>query len=451
MSANAAAVELVPTEEEERTVNRCLEAPKYTCNLGGALSVITNVHRFIPIIHAGAGCGMNQLLSFRTGGGRQGIGYMSGTNAPSTNLGEIEVVFGGENRLAEQIRATLDLIDGDAYVVVNGCISAMIGDDVAGVVQQFAEARAPVLAIEASGFGGNTYVGYDAAFSAFVKHIAKPQPKIQGLVNILGLVPYQDVFWRGTLRSLRSILEKLGLKVNQVIGDHSGILGVHALSAAELTIVLSPWVGVPTARLIESRFGIPYIAFPNVPVGPVDTSDFLRSVAEKLGLDSDKVEAVIAEEEREAYDDLNIAGDTLSTFGSALPFSIVGNSAQAVGLVRFLANVAGFSALEVIINDDPPEEVRPQLLERLNNLESGLQPSIHFEVDTWKIRQILKKSICRVLLASSQERYLAESERKIFVATTFPANNRLVVRDHYAGYGGGINIVEQIVSLFVMP
>ena len=64
--------------QEVESDKRVLENPKYTCALGGALSVITNIHRAVPIIHAGIGCGMQQMLSFRAAGAQQGVGYVSG-------------------------------------------------------------------------------------------------------------------------------------------------------------------------------------------------------------------------------------------------------------------------------------------------------------------------------------------------------------------------------------
>lgn len=438
-------------KEEEAIEQKCLEAPKYTCALGGALSVITNIHRIIPIIHAGAGCGQNQLLSYRMSAGRQGVGYVGGVNAPSTNLSENEVVFGGEMRLREQIRGTIDIMDGDAYIVVSGCVASMIGDDISAVTKEFAEEKYPVLSVNTSGFTGNSYTGYEAVFETIIEQLVKPQKKVTGLVNILGIVPYQDLFWRGNLREIKGILNKLGLQVNQFVGDNSGIEGLKNISAAELTIVLSPWVGVKTAKLIEEKFDIPFIIFNNLPVGPIDSTEFVRTVARKLKLSKSISEKLIANEEAEAYTDLNIAGDTLAQFAPALPYNIVAGAATAIGITRYLTNLAGYTATQVIINDDPPKEVRKALLKRLENLESGLQPNVVFEVDTWKIRQHLKKSNYRVLLASSQERYLAKADRKIFLAVTYPANNRLIVRDTYVGYSGGITLLEQIMSKFVMP
>lgn len=445
--------------QEVESDKRILENPKYTCALGGALSVITNIYRTVPIIHAGIGCGLNQMLSYRTGGAQQGVGYVSGLSIPSSNLSERDVVFGGETRLREEIRSTIDLMDGDLYFVANGCIAGMIGDDVPGVVSEFSEEPVPVLYVNSSGFMGNTYFGYEAVFEAAIEQLIKPLPKEKGLVNILGFVPYQDIFWRGNLREIRRLLNKIGLKTNQVIGDFSGIEGLKKLSAAEYTIVVSPWVGRKTARLLEKKFGIPYINFPNIPVGPRDSSEFLHTIGKKLGISKSKIENIIAQEEKEAYEDINIIGDVCSRFSASLPFAVVSGSATAVGITRFLANEAGFTPNLVIINDDPPADTREKILERLKNLgdkntvaeTGGINPKVVFEIDSYEIREHLKNNYFRVLFASAQERYEAESKKQVHLSVTFPADNRVVVRDTYTGYGGGISLIEDFLSKFVRP
>jgi nitrogenase molybdenum-iron protein beta chain len=450
MNTNLAVLQpdIAPNEPTEK---RCLEAPKYSCALGGALGTINNIHRAIPIIHAGAGCGSNQMLSYRVAGANQGSGYVGGMVTPSSSLSEVEVVFGGEKKLREQIRATLDLVDGDVFVVVPGCISGIIGDDVRSVVKEFAGEPSPVLSVNTNGFSGNTYRGYEAVLDAVIEQLLQEVPKEKGLVNIFGFVPYQDIFWRGDLREITDVLAKLGLKANPIVGDFGGVEGLRRLAAAELTIVISPWVAHGAAKRLEERFGIPYLAFPNVPVGPSDSSEFVRAVGAKLNIPEAVLDVVLAEEEKKAYHDLDIAGDSCATFASALPLAIIATAATAIGITRFLTNEAGFTPTLVIINDDPPDEVRHIIVERLSDLSSGIVPDIVFEVDSYYMREHLKNADYRVLLASSQERFLAQAEKAIFVSVTWPAHDRLVIRRSYAGYGGGIALLEDILSKFIMP
>jgi nitrogenase molybdenum-iron protein beta chain len=62
-------------------------------------------------------------------------------STPSTNVAEKEIIFGGEGRLEEQIRTTVELIDGDLYVVISGCQVEMIGDDIRMVADNIGPVR----------------------------------------------------------------------------------------------------------------------------------------------------------------------------------------------------------------------------------------------------------------------------------------------------------------------
>jgi nitrogenase molybdenum-iron protein beta chain len=436
---------------EKENDQKCLESPKYTCAMGGALAVLANIDRIVPILHAGQGCGASQLNSFRRAGGNQGVGYVGGLMAPSSNLAEKEVVFGGEGRLEDEIRASIELIDGDAYVVSNGCIAGMIGDDIGAVVAKFADEKTPVGYVNSSGFAGNTWYGYEETFISLIDQFTKAQPIVKKRVNIFGFVPYQDIFWKGNLRALGDSLRDIGLDVTQVVGDFSGLEGIRRLSSAELTIVVSPWVGLRPAQLLKEKYGIPFVSFPNLPVGPRDTTEFIFTVSEALKLANRRVQKYVAAQERQAYYDLDIAGDVCAQFAPALPFAVVANSATSVGLTRFLANEASFTPVIVIVNDDPPLEVRETILNRLKGFEANIDPKVFFEVDSYSIRKLLENSYFRVLLASSQERFKAAELNQIHVSVTFPSFDRLVVNDTYAGYGGGISLLEDFLSKFIQP
>lgn len=135
-----------------------IERPRFTCTLGGALGTLNALPRVIPVIHAAAGCGGNIANAQNAAAGYLGSGYCGGLAVPSSNVYEKEIVFGGEERLAEQISNTLKLVDGDLYFVVSGCMTEMIGDDIQAVVKQFRGQGIPVLGADTGGIRGNSYL-----------------------------------------------------------------------------------------------------------------------------------------------------------------------------------------------------------------------------------------------------------------------------------------------------
>jgi nitrogenase molybdenum-iron protein beta chain len=88
------------------------------------------MQRTIPVVHAGAGCAYNYYIGGNAGAGYLGGGYCGAVSTPSTNVTEREIIFGGEGRLEEQVRTTMEVMDGDLYIVISGCQVEMIGDDI---------------------------------------------------------------------------------------------------------------------------------------------------------------------------------------------------------------------------------------------------------------------------------------------------------------------------------
>jgi nitrogenase molybdenum-iron protein beta chain len=163
------------------------------------------------------------------------------------------------------------------------------------------------------------------------------------------------------------------------------------------------------------------------------------------------VDAVIEEEEAYAFYLLDQAADLTSSYSAAMPVAIVANSAQATKLTRFLANEVGYTPTVVIVNDNPPQEYRKDIVKGITGLESGFKPNVEFEIDSYRIREILKKSNYRLLLASSHEKWYAADQKVGHLTVTFPSGDRMIITRSYAGYAGGVALMEDILSKFLVP
>ena len=148
--------------------------PRGNCALGGVNAVLSAVDRVVPIYHSGPGCCM-QTTAGEAGqaGGRMPF-YVSSISTPCTNMLERDVVFGGTDRLRETIKGAVEIMEADAYFVLSGCTAGIIGDDINSVTEEFRKKNLPVYPIETPGFLGESYRGYEIAFTAFLKHIVKP-------------------------------------------------------------------------------------------------------------------------------------------------------------------------------------------------------------------------------------------------------------------------------------
>ncbi len=85
---------------------------------------------------AGAGNRLHKEAS-QPGATTGDSGYLNPQTYPCTNIGETEVVFGGEGKLEKVIENSLKVMDGDLFVVLSGCTTEIVGDDIDQVVSRF--------------------------------------------------------------------------------------------------------------------------------------------------------------------------------------------------------------------------------------------------------------------------------------------------------------------------
>ena len=428
------------------------EAPRYSCALAGVMGTVLGIFGGVPILHSGAGCGLGNQFGLTYAAGENSGGPQGGTNTPCSCLVEEHVIFGGENKLRNLIASTIELMHGDFFTVISGCVPSLIGDDVAAVVKEFS-AKVPIISVDAPGFGGNSYLGYELFFKAVIDQLLTERPLQAGLVNIFGVVPYQHLFWKGELATIKQLFAKAGLEANIILTEFDGLEKLKKIPAAQLNLVLSPWNGHEIAAALQERFGTPFVTFPGVPVGPKETSRLLNLVAEALGGAEERIAQVIAAEERHAYRFTEYLGDGLILGLPHAYFAVAADSGTAIQMTKYLANEVGYIPDIVILTDNPPEEKRTGIIVELTGrLETVLKPEIYFEIDAHLIREKLKGRSFLFLLSSSLEKNIAGEEYgAMHHSVAFPSYDRLILDRNYAGYRGGLALMEDLTSKWVGP
>ena len=438
--------------KEEPKYPGIVEAPRFSCALGGAYMAALATFNTVPILHSGAGCGMAQNFGQNFASGLNDAGPTGNTSTPCSCLVEEHAVFGGEDKLRALIKSTIELVKGELYAVVSGCVPALIGDDVAAVVKEFRD-QVPIIHVNTAGFLGNSYKGYEQFLDAVIDQLLEPRAVVRKRVNLLGIVPTQHIFWKGTLQTIKDLLEGIGLSVNMIFTENSGLAALKDIPAAELNLVLSPWSGIAAANKLEEKFGTPFEVIPAPPVGPKDTTTLLRFLTKRLKLNRAKVEQFIAAQEHRAY---RFAEYMAAITTIALPHAytaIVADTPTAIGLTRYGSNELGWLPELVILTDDPPPEYREEIVRFLTDgLESTVKPEVVFDIDSHRIRQKLNRHTVQLLLASSLEKHIATNELQAMqVSVAFPTYDRLIVDRTYAGYRGGLALMEDIAHKYGGP
>ena len=437
-----------------------IERPRTTCALGGALATISALPRVVPIIHTALGCGGNLSGATAFGSGYCGSSYSSGQSAPSSGITETEIVFGGSQRLQEEIESALELIDADLFVTVTGCMTEIIGDDVQGVISEFTDAKVPVIAVSTPSFKGDAYAGYEIVLNGIFNRISKLKKDSGGpLVNLLGVVPNFDPFFRGDLYELKRVLEKIGLSVNTFFTPDQSFENIRRAPNADLNIVLSRVWGIGTARFLEQKYETPYWVT-DLPIGPEATDRFLRLLTEKLDLSKAVTERVIEEENNEYYRYFERAVDVFTESEYKFYTATVTNSNYAIPITSFVQNELGWVPKKVFVTD----VLNPEQKEAFEQAYAQTEISAEavFETDTIKIaKQIGSYSLQKregryqndfkpfFILGSSLEKALALKSGTGWLGISYPVYTRLIIDRGYAGYRGGLHLIEDIVDTLV--
>lgn len=429
-------------------MSKIIEQARYSCALGAQQTVVA-IKRAVPVVHAGPGC--SGKISSLIG---QGEGYAGGNTIPCTNSNESDVVFGGEKKLRGVIDGAFKVIDADLYVVLTGCTSDIVGDDVGSVTSEFQDQGRPIVYAETGGFKSNNYVSHDKVVNAIIDQYVdkfKTDTKVKkGLVNVFATIPYQDPYWNGNLEEIKRILEGIGLEVNILFGNESnGVEEWKTIPNAEFNIVASAWSGLAIAEHLKEKYGTPYFHFPYLPIGGNETSKFLRQVGEFGNLDKDKVEKFIKKEEEKFYSHIERTADFMLEFRYGIPrrFYTILDASYAIGFSKFLLNELGIIPAKQYIIDDTPLKYREEIVNQFKNISEFRSAEVDFIVDGGAIQEEISKDEQKnraLILGSGWDRDLATSIGADLLIVSAPVAYRLILNCGYAGYNGGLRLIEDV-------
>lgn len=430
-----------------------LEQVRYGCALGALVSV-SAIPGAMPITHSGPGCNGKQS-GVLMGNGAQGGGYGAGPVIPCVNATENEVVFGGEKKLRELIKSSLTIMKADLFVVLNGCIGELVGDDIGAVVKEFQDLGFPIVHADTGGFKGNNLLGHEIVIKAIIDQFVGDYKgrKTKGTINVWTEVPFQDTFWRGDLEEIKRILTNSGFKVNILFGQQSeGVEEWKRIPKAQFNLLLSPWVGIDTVKHLEQKYNQKYLHIPTIPIGAKETSTFIRKVVEYAGIDNKKAEEFIKMEEERYYYYLDNFSEFYSEYGWSVPsaYAVISDSSYGLALNRFLADQLGLVPAIQVITDNPPEKFRGLIAKEYENLSEGISTRVEFEEDGFTIGEIIRKTDFRsrapIIFGTSWDRDLAKELKGYIIEISLPVSNDIVIDRTYVGYRGALRLLEKIYT-----
>ena len=271
--------------ERARGFSQCLG-----CSTSNAACTVILIQDGAVISHGPVGCSScfhEFAFTYLVNGVHRGLSDPTQRRIFSTNLGERETVYGGNQVLAETIREVRARTKANAIFIVTTCASGIIGDDVVGVADEAeAELGIPVVPIFCEGFRSKIWTsGFDAGYHGIARKLIKPPvTKRPDMVNIIN-------FWGADI--FTELLGRVGLRPNYLT-PYSTVDQIAHSSEAVATVQICATLGSYYGAVLEQEYGVPEIKV-SAPYGIPQTDRWWRELGKMTGKEAE-VERLISEE-----------------------------------------------------------------------------------------------------------------------------------------------------------
>jgi len=223
----------------------------------------------------------------------------------TTDINELDVIYGGEKRLFKSVREVIEKYDPPAVFVYQTCVTALIGDDIEAVCKRASEKLGkPVIPVNSPGFAGPKNLGNKLGAEALLDYVVgtrEPEVTTPYDINIIGEYNLSGELWQ-----IKPLLDALGVRILSCISGDGRYDEVASAHRAKANMMVCSKSMINIATRMQQRWGIPY--FEGSFYGIEDMSNTLREIARLLveaGADAelkDRTEALIAVEEARAWE-----------------------------------------------------------------------------------------------------------------------------------------------------
>jgi len=297
------------------------------CVFCGSRVVLYPIADALHLVHGPIGCAA-YTWDIR---GAQSSGPLLFRNSFSTDLQEMDVIYGGEKKLERALLTLIDRHQPKAAFVYSTCIVGLIGDDIEAVCRRVAAARnIPVLSVASEGFKGTKKDGYRAACEAVYRLV--------GTGGTAGISPHSinllgDFNIAGESWVVREYFERMGIEVVATITGDGRVDAIRRCHGAKLNLVQCSGSMTHLAKKMRDAHGIPFerVSF----FGIEDMAAALYAVAKHFQSDElmARARAVVAEEVAKIAPSLRAWRRDLDGKKAAV---YVGGAFKAFSLVRAL-------------------------------------------------------------------------------------------------------------------
>jgi nitrogenase molybdenum-cofactor synthesis protein NifE len=298
------------------------------CVFCGSRVVLYPIADALHLVHGPIGCAA-YTWDIR---GALSSGPQLHRNSFSTDLQELDVIYGGEKKLEAALLELIAHYQPKAAFIYSTCIVGLIGDDVGAVCKRVAaKTGIPVLPVNSEGFKGTKKDGYHAACEAIFKLIGTGDTSAISpySINILGEFNLAGETW-----ILRDYYKRMGIEVVACITGDSRIDDIRRAHGAKLNLVQCSGSMTSLAKMMERDHGIPFkrVSY----FGIEDMSAALYEAAKYFSADPQimaRTQALVRDEVAAIYPELQRYKQKLAGKKAAI---YVGGAFKAFSLMRAL-------------------------------------------------------------------------------------------------------------------
>jgi len=287
----------------------CLNGIKRTfsqtqgCQLNLSLAILNTIRDSVVIVHGPLGCGG---ASLSVAGVNKNFQQLRDTSARgllwvNTNMGESEVINGGEDNLRDAILHAEKEFRPSAIIIVNSCVPAIIGDDIDSVVERVqGEIKARIVPVHCEGFKTKIMASaYDAVYHGILRNLipaldadaaAIPKPdektqleelqekyRISRTVNVLNVSSMSRVDEYELVRLLKAL--ELNLNILPCYSHPEDFLKA---TEAALNVSICATHDDYFVEHLQTKYNIPFI-LRTIPIGIKYTNRWLLDIAKFFG------------------------------------------------------------------------------------------------------------------------------------------------------------------------
>lgn len=419
-----------------------------SCAFDGAMIVLQPIADTAHIVHGPISCCGNSWEgrgSLSEKGKLDRMGF-------TTDMTELDIVYGAEEKLLRAIRKTFDAVSPKAIFVHATCMSGLIGEDIEAVCKK-AETTLGirVIPVNAPGFVGPKNLGNRIAGEVLLEYvigtgeppaeiIIPPLPSCVKRRAKIGRSPnYLNGKWptinligeyniAGDLWLVEPTLRKAGIRVMSRITGDASFEEITRAHHAGLNVVVCSRALINVANGMESRYGIPYVEVSFF--GKTEMAKALLQIgARDWGLGTgikERIEQLIAEEEKKldeklkAYAHLRGKKAVLYT-GGVKSWSFI-SALQDLGI-----EIAAVGTKKSTFEDE----------EKMKSILGENAPLVE-DTAPGNLLRLMRENKADMLIAGGRNLYLAVKEGYPFVDVNQERHTA------YAGYEGLVNLAEQI-------